>query len=77
MVWREEWWCMTTVQPAVSNAVLNGAAMPPSCLPWFLRPPPAVVKVLKLLPPAAMRFQLPRTLQRVANLLRGRLQSTR
>ncbi|PRW58885.1 small subunit processome component 20-like protein [Chlorella sorokiniana] len=37
----------------------------------------AVVKVLQLLPAAAMRFQLPRTLQKVANLLRVRLQSTR
>lgn len=38
---------------------------------------PAVVKVLQLLPPAAMRFQLPRTLQKVANLLKARMQSTR
>ncbi|PSC76593.1 small subunit processome component 20-like protein [Micractinium conductrix] len=37
----------------------------------------AVVKVLQLLPAAAMRFHLPRTLQKVANLLRGRMQSTR
>ncbi len=37
----------------------------------------AVVKVLQLLPAAAMRFQLPRTLQKVANLLRVRLQSIR
>lgn len=45
-------------------------------------PPPcpvsiAVVKVLQLLPPAAMRFQLPRTLQKVANLLKARMQSSR
>ncbi|KAL4860053.1 Small subunit processome component 20 [Chlorella vulgaris] len=37
----------------------------------------AVVKVLKLLPAEAMRFQLPRTLQKVANLLKHRMQSSR
>ncbi|EFN57812.1 hypothetical protein CHLNCDRAFT_51116 [Chlorella variabilis] len=37
----------------------------------------AVVKVLKLLPAAAMRLQLPRTLQKVANLLKHRMQSSR
>ncbi|KAL4434124.1 hypothetical protein ABPG75_000565 [Micractinium tetrahymenae] len=37
----------------------------------------AVVKVLQLLPPVAMRFQLPRTLQKVANLLKARMQSSR
>jgi hypothetical protein len=39
--------------------------------------PGAVVKVLKLLPAEAMRFQLPRTLQKVANLLKHRMQSSR
>jgi hypothetical protein len=38
---------------------------------------PAVVKVLKLLPETAMRFQLPKTLQKVANLLKQRMQSAR
>ena len=37
----------------------------------------AIVKLLRLLPPAAARAQLPRTLQGVANLLRNRLQRFR
>jgi U3 small nucleolar RNA-associated protein 20 len=37
----------------------------------------ALVKVLKLLPPALMRSELPRTLQSVANLLKLRLQRLR
>ncbi len=37
----------------------------------------ALVKVLRLLPQRAMRLELPRVLQGVANLLKGRLQSTR
>lgn len=34
-------------------------------------------QVLLLLPERAMRLELPRVLQSVANLLKGRLQSTR
>jgi hypothetical protein len=54
----------------------------PAGVPFTAPPPPpihtpAVVKVLKLLPAGAMRLQLPRTLQKVANLLRTRMQSTR
>ena len=57
----------------------DAAACLTAAAPAPHRPAPAaaVVKVLQLLPAAAMRFQLPRTLQKVANLLRVRLQSTR
>ena len=37
----------------------------------------ALVKLLRLMPPEAMRAQLPRVLQGVANLLRNRLQRIR
>ena len=72
-----------------SDAALGGMHWPSvarRCSPHALLPhspshPPharrAVVKVLQLLPEAAMRMQLPRTLQKVANLLRARMQSTR
>lgn len=57
-------------QPMAHLHAPNPAALP-------MRPRSTVVKVLQLLPAAAMRFQLPRTLQKVANLLRVRMQSTR
>jgi U3 small nucleolar RNA-associated protein 20 len=53
----------------VSNDDDNAVARAPVAL--------GIVKVLKLLPDEVMRLELPRTLQKVGNLLKKRLQSTR
>lgn len=83
---RAGWWSLEHTHSALVCVWLSSSSCPVACTPPTQSAPAnapspaplsAVVKVLQLLPEAAMRFQLPRTLQKVANLLRVRMQSTR
>ena len=74
--------CLQVVSAPVALALVPlSAPHHYAALPWLqvVRAPVALalVKLLRLMPPEAMRAQLPRVLQGVANLLRNRLQRIR